>query len=189
MLDLVLKERSLSVRLTVKGALAVLFIVLAVALPQITHAIGGAAAGSLYMPMYMPALLAGCMLGWKWGLGVGLLSPVVSFGFTTLAMGSAMPGLTRLPYMTLEIGAYGLISGLFSKKVQKTPVLAFPVVLSAQVAGRAIYIIYNLCAGRGFAELWNSVAGSMLGLYLQAVIVPLCVIGLYLVIRREQKSE
>lgn len=188
MLDLVLNKRSLAVKITVKATISVLLVALAFVLPQLTHAIGGAQAGSQFMPMYLPALLAGMILGWQWGLGVGLLSPVVSFGFTTLAMGSAMPNLQRLPYMILEIGAYGVISGLFSRRVQKSPALAFPVVLSAQVAGRVIYLVYNLIAGRSFASLWASIQTSMPGLYLQAILVPVIAIILCKVLKNEQKS-
>lgn len=188
MLDLVLRRRSLAFRLTVKGAISVLCVVLAVALPQMTHAIGGVEAGSLYMPMYMPALLAGCLIGWQWGLGVGLLSPVASMGFSTIFLGSAMPNATRLPYMVLEIGAYGLVSGLFAKLIEKNPLYSFPAVILGQISGRAIYVIYNLIAGREFAALWASVQTSLLGLYIQAILVPAIVIALCMVIKREQKS-
>lgn len=189
MLDVVLSKKKLSIKMSVKATISVLLVVMAVALPQIAHAIGGVQAGSLWMPMYMPALLAGILLGWQWGLGVGILSPVVSFGFTSLALGSAMPNLQRLPYMILEIGAYGLISGLFSTRVQKNPVLAFPVVLGAQVSGRAVYLIYNLIAGRDFASLWSSVQTSMVGLYAQAILVPAIAIILCMVLKHEQKAE
>lgn len=189
MLDLVLSKQKLSIKMSVKATVSVLLVVMAVALPQIAHAIGGAQAGSLWMPMYMPALLAGLLLGWQWGLGVGILSPVVSYGFTTLALGAAMPNLTRLPYMILEIGAYGLVSGLFSKQVQKSPLLSFPVVLGAQVSGRVIYLIYNLIAGRDFASLWSSIQASMIGLYAQAILVPAIAIVLCMVLKHERKSE
>lgn len=189
MLDLALKKLNLSVRITVKATISVLLVVLAVALPQLTHAVGGAQAGTLYMPMYMPALLAGLILGWKWGLAVGLLSPVASYGFTTFVFGTAMPNTTRLPYMILELGVYGLVSGLFSKRVQKSPVLAFPAVLSAQFAGRTVYLVYNLIAGRSFSSLWAGMASSMLGLWLQAILVPVIAIVLFMVIKHEQKTE
>ena len=176
MLNAVLSRFKLSVRISIKGAISTLLVILAVALPQIAHLAGGASAGAKYLPMYAPALLAGCLLGWGWGLGVGILSPIVSLGFTTLALGSAMPAVNRLPYMILELAAFGGISGLFAKKIEKNAYLAFPVVVLAQVAGRAIYVIYNLIAGREFAALWTSVQTGLAGLYLQAVLVPFVVI-------------
>ena len=189
MLNSVLSKFSLSVRLSIKGAVAFFCVVLSVALPQIAHAAGGVQAGAIYMPIYAPALLAGCLLGWQWGLGVGLIAPVVSFGFTSVALGSAMPNLTRLPYTMLEDGAYGLICGLFSKKIEKNVYLAFPVVLLAQVSGRAIYVIYNLIAGKTFAYLWSSVQTGLTGLYIQLIAVPLIVIALFFALRRESDEK
>lgn len=188
MLDMALNKTKLSVKITVKATIAVLLAVMAVALPQLTHAIGGAAAGGIYMPMYMPALLAGILLGWQWGLGVGLLSPVISFGFTTLTLSSAMPSLERLPYMVLEVATFGAVAGLFAKRAQKSPLFSFPAVLTAQAAGRLVYVVYNLIAGKSFAYLWNSVVTSMTGLWLQALIVPLLAMLLFAVLDHEQKS-
>ena len=188
MLDLVLKKYSNAVRLTVKGAVAIVLVALAVGLPQIAHIAGGAAAGAKWMPMYLPVLLAGCLLGWHWGLGIGILSPIISYGFTTLALSSAMPTLARLPYMALELAAFGGVSGAFCKLIEKNSLFAFPAVLSAQVAGRAVYLIYNLIAGKGFAELWQSVETGLAGLYLQAVLVPVAVIVVAACIKRSKQQ-
>lgn len=189
MLDKTLKKFGAKISFTVKGAVAFLLVVLAVALPQIAHACGGAAAGAKYLPMYAPALLAGCILGWKWGLGVGVLSPVVSFGFTSLALGSAMPAAERLPYMVLELAVFGLVSGLFAKKIQNNEWLAFPAVVCAQLCGRATYIIYNLIAGRQFSALISSVQGGLVGLYIQAVAVPFAVIILAIILKHTEKNN
>lgn len=198
MLELVLKDRTMTFKITVKAAVALALAVLSVALPQITHAIGGQRAGTVFMPMYMPALLAGLTLDWKWGLAVGLLSPIANYGFSCLVSGSAMPPLERLPYMTLEIATYGLVSGLFSNQVQKTPMLAFPVVLGAQFAGRGVYLISSLfvsvLSGSGpvSATLLNTLAAvetGMPGLYLQAIIVPVSAFIIYMVYKYEQKNS
>lgn len=189
MLDLVLKNRSVAFRVSVKSAISVLMVVLAVALPQIAHVAGGATAGAVWMPMYLPALLAGCLLGWQWGLAVGALSPIASFAFTSVALGSAMPIAARLPYMVLELAAYGVITGLFSKKIQKNVYLAFPVVLLAQVSGRAIYVIYNLIAGKSFVALMSSIQTGLVGMYLQAILVPVLVIVLAKLIARDSKKS
>lgn len=189
MLDVVLRRYKASVRISVKSAVSVLMIVLAVVLPQIAHIAGGAAAGGIYLPMYAPALLAGCLLGYGWGLGVGILSPVVSFGFTALALGSPMPTAERLPYMILELAVFGLVSGLFAKKIEKNVYLAFPVVALAQGSGRAVYVIYNLIAGRTFSELLASVQTGLVGLYLQLIFVPLIVIVLAKLIRRDHAER
>ena len=168
MLDSVLKARSVKFRICVKSAIGVALVALSVLLPQLTHAIGGAQAGSTWMPMYLPALLAGCLLGWQWGLGVGIIAPIVSFGFTTLAFGEAMPMLSRLPYMTLELAAFGGVSGAFASLIRKNALYSFPAVLAAQIAGRAVYFVYGLIAGRSFSALFDSATAGLAGLYAQA---------------------
>lgn len=189
MLDIALRKYGRKIRLTVKSAVAALLVALAVGLPQIVHALGGAAAGAAWLPMYAPALLAGCLLGWQWGIGVGILSPLVSFGLTSLFAGSPMPSVTRLPYMTAELAAFGGICGAFSKSIQKNAWLAFPAVLSAQIAGRTLYVLCGAIAGNAFSSLWAVVRTGLSGLYLQALIVPLAAVALSKVLRREHADE
>lgn len=188
MLDAVLQKLSKPARLSVKGGVAVVLVALAVGLPQIAHIAGGAQAGSVWMPMYLPVLLAGCLLGWHWGLLIGVLSPIISFGFTSLALSSAMPALERLPYMTLELAAFGAVGGAFSGLMRKNALFAFPAVLVAQLSGRAVYVVYNLIAGASFAHVMTSVQTGLVGLYLQLIIVPLIAIALGALIKRGDRQ-
>lgn len=185
MLDLVLRRYRVSVRVSVKGAVAAALVALAVALPQMGHFFGKEFS-SVYMPMYAPSLLAGCLLGWQWGLGVGIMSPIVSFGFSSLFLSSVMPTASRLPYMALELGIYGVICGMLAKRIEKNALVAFPAVAISQVAGRGAYVVYNLIAGRSFAELWAAVKTGFTGLYIQLAVVPLIVVALSALIRRSQ---
>lgn len=186
MLNAVLKKYSPAARISIKGAISLLCITLAVALPQIAHAAGGAQAGAVWMPMYAPALLAGCLLGWQWGLGVGLLSPIVSMGFTYWALGSAMPAAERLPYMVAEIGLNGLICGLFASRIEKNAYVAFPAVALAQVAGRGVYVVWNLIAGKSFSYLISSVQTGLCGMFVQLIAVPLIAVILCKALYRER---
>ncbi len=186
MLDAVLAKRPAAVRITVKSILSAALIILAVALPQIAHIAGGSAAGGVWLPMYAPVLLAGCLLGWQWGLGVGILSPFVSFGFTTLALDSAMPALSRLPVMTAELAVFGLVAGAFARKIEKNAFWAFPAVIVAQVGGRVVNFIGSLIAGQSVQAAWSVIQTGMFGLYLQAAIVPLLIIVSALVIRNDR---
>ena len=83
-------------RITVKALISAGIIALAVVLPQLVHLAAGAEGGVRWLPMYLPVLLGGCLLGWRWGLGIGLLSPLASFAVTSAA-GNAMPAASRLP--------------------------------------------------------------------------------------------
>ena len=102
----------LGTKITVKSLISVGVVALAVLLPQLVHLIAGASGGVQWLPMYLPVLLGGCLLGWKWGLGVGVLSPLVSFAITLLT-GNAMPAASRLPYMMAELAVFAAVSGAF----------------------------------------------------------------------------
>ena len=134
------KGISLKIRLTVKSLVSAGVIILAVMLPQLVHLAAGPSGGMTWLPMYLPVLLGGCLLGTWWGLGVGILSPLVSFAVTS-AMGSAMPAAARLPFMTAELAVFAAVSGLFSAKISENGWMAFPAVLLAAVSGRAVFLL------------------------------------------------
>lgn len=188
MLDAVLKKRGTLFRISVKSGITVLMIVLAVALPHIVHVAGGATAGAKFMPMYAPVLLAGCLLGWKWGLAAGLISPLVSFLFTYLALGSAMPAAEKLPFMVVELGVFGFVSGLFARKIAESPFVAFPAVITAQLSGRAVFVLTGLIAGSDFGAAISVLQTGIIGLVIQAVAIPLTVIIFSAFLRRDKKE-
>lgn len=189
---LVRKNAKTSVRITVKGATAVAVIALAVILPQIVHLAAGASGGMTWLPMYAPVLLGGAILGRKWGLGVGLLAPLVSFGITS-AFGDPMPALTRLPYMMVELAVFAAVSGAFSKLVDKNAWAAFPAVLIAAVSGRAVFMaitaIFASVSPLQPAAVWAQIQSGFIGLILQAVLVPLVIIGIRALLHRESKKS
>jgi len=189
MLYSILKNQSVALRISVKTVISVVLIALAIGLPQIAHIAGSAQAGSVWLPMYAPVLLAGCLLGPVWGLIVGILSPVVSFGFTTLALDAAMPALARLPYMIAELAVFGAVSGAFAKQIRKNTLFAFPAVLAAQVSGRALFAAAQLIAGKGLAAVASSLSAGLVGLYVQLIAVPLIVVALAKALKKEANRE
>lgn len=189
MLDSVLKNSSAALRISVKTVISVVLIALSVGLPQIVHIVGGATAGSVWLPMYAPVLLAGCLLGPVWGLIVGIISPIVSFGFTSLALDAAMPALARLPYMVVELAVFGGVSGVFSKQIRKNSLFAFPAVLVAQVSGRSVFALSQLIAGKGISAVMSGVSAGLVGLYAQLLIVPIIVIALAKALIKEDSRE
>lgn len=186
MLDAVLSKHKPLIRITVKGVISLCLVLAAFALPQIAHLAGGSSAGARFLPMYAPVLVAGCLLGPVWGIGVGVLSPVFSFALTTLALGNAMPAAARLPYMVAELAVFGLVSGFFSRRIAKTPLLAFPAVLAAQLAGRFTAFLAFLIGGQSAGAAWTSIAAGLTGLYVQLALLPLLVIGLAALLRRDR---
>ncbi|MCM1306095.1 MAG: ECF transporter S component [Bacteroides sp.] len=191
MLENVLAKKSFKVKITVKSVISVLLVALAVGLPQIIHVALGQAGGVQWLPMYLPVLLGGCLLGWAWGLGIGVASPIVSF-LITLAAGNPMPTAARLPFMIVELAVFAAISGLFSKKISANGWMAFPAVLLAQVAGRSVFIllvlIFQSVTPFTPALIWSQIETGLLGMVLQAVLVPFIVMGLRLLLNRDKND-
>lgn len=180
----------LGTKITVKSLISVGVIALAVLLPQLVHLVAGASGGVQWLPMYLPVLLGGCLLGWKWGLGVGVLSPLVSFAITSLT-GNAMPAAFRLPYMMAELAVFAAVSGLFSKKIAENGWMAFPAVLLAQVSGRAVFLalaaIFQGVSALSAAAVWSQIQAGLLGMVLQAVLVPFIAMGLRALLLRDKE--
>ena len=192
MLEQVMRERScsLKVKITVKGLVSFGLIVLAVLLPQLVHLTLGQAGGVRWLPMYLPVLLAGCLLGVRWGMGVGALSPVVSFALTSL-WGDPMPAAARLPFMMAELCVFAAVSGIFSKQIAKNGWMAFPAVLLGAVAGRAFFlllaVLFESVAPFTVETVLSQIETGLSGLVLQVAMVPLLVMGLRALIQRERE--
>ena len=188
---LVRKNLFLKVKITVKSLISAGIVALAVILPQLVHLIAGQPGGVQWLPMYLPVLLGGCLLGWAWGLGIGIASPVVSF-LITLAFGNPMPAAARLPFMVAELAVFAAVSGLFSKKIAKNGWMAFPAVLLAQVSGRAFFLIlvtiFQSVTPFTPHMIWGQIQTGLLGMVLQAVLVPFIVMGLKLLLDRDKND-
>lgn len=165
----------LSVKVQILATIAA--IVAAVAVPQVFHALGaisglGTALGETFLPMHLPIILVGLLAGPYAGAISGLLGPLASFAL------SGMPGAAMLPFMMIELCAYGLFAGLLRNT--KMPTIAK--VLIAQVAGRAVRaaaILISVYAfgneSIGVAVIWMSIGAGIFGLVLQWTLLPLIV--------------
>ena len=156
-------------------------VALAVILPQLVHFALGQPGGVKWLPMYLPVLIGGCMLGAKWGLAVGVLSPLVSFLITS-AIGNPMPIAARLPFMMAELAVFALVSGLFTNKIAMNGLWAFPAVILAQVTGRAVFLgliaLTQSMTNFTVPMIWSQIQTGFIGLLAQALIVPVIIIGL-----------
>lgn len=192
MIESVLTRKNVNVKtkITVKSLLAAGIVALAVLLPQLVHIAAGAQGGAQWLPMYLPVLLGGCLLGWRWGLGIGVLSPLISFAVTSL-FGNAMPAAARLPYMVAELAVFAAVSGLFSEKIAENGWMAFPAVLLAAVSGRATFFllaaVFQSVSPLSAATAWAQIQTGLVGLVLQAVLVPFIVLGLSQLLARDKQ--
>ena len=168
-----MEKTRLSVKTQTIAAIAA--IIGAVAVPQIFHAMGavsglGTALGETFLPMHLPIILVGLLAGPYAGAIAGLLGPLASHLMT------AMPGTLMLPFMMLELCAYGAVAGLCRNS--KMPNIAK--VLAAQIGGRviraatiliAVYLLKN--DSIKIAVIWKSIVTGIPGLLLQWSLLPL----------------
>ena len=173
-----LKTQTLAAAAAVAGA---------VALPQFFHAAGaavgaGTALGEVFLPMHLPIILVGLLAGPLAGAVSGLLGPLASFAL------SGMPGAAMLPFMMIELCAYGLFAGLLRNG--KMPTLAK--VALTQIAGRAVRAAAILIAvytlgneAVRVSAIWLSIRAGMYGLALQWILLPLIVSGVERLKRNE----
>jgi hypothetical protein len=143
-------------------------------LPQLFHAIGvlsgtGAAAGSAFLPMHLPVLLCGFLAGPFAGMIAGMLSPILSF------MISGMPAAAILPFMIIELGVYGAVSGLLSR----TKLNTFLSLVITQAAGRlmrsaavliSVYAIGNTALTA--AAAYTFILEGLFGVIIQWAVIP-----------------
>lgn len=183
MIENALRSRQVSFKLgiTVKALISAGIVALAVLLPQLAHLALGEQAGMRFLPMYLPVLLGGCLLGWQWGLGIGLLSPLVSY-LITAAAGAPMPALARMPFMMAELAVFAVICGVFSDKIARNGLMAFPAVLLAQLGGRSVFLLsaaaFSGVSPLNAAMVWGQIQTGFAGLLIQAVLAPVIIIGL-----------
>lgn len=184
MLDMILKRKNATrrVEITAKALTSFFVIVLAVALPQVTHLIAGAGGGVTWLPMYLPVLLGGCLLGSGYALFCGVLAPLASYVTTLAITGTAMPAAGRLPFMVAELTIFAVIGGLFSAKIAKNTLWSVPAVITAQIAGRGSFLLlvaaFNALGATPltFSSVWAQVISGVPGLILQILIVPFVIL-------------
>lgn len=154
------------------------FIALGIVLPQAFH-VFGQDAGSMFLPMHLPVLMAGVLLGGWYGLGVGVIVPILSSVLT------GMPAVPMVYFMIFETAAYGLVSGLLASR--KCPV--YLRLIPAMIAGRIVYgvslmiAVYLLNLRFPFASGTAFVSGMISGIpgiVIQLVAIPV----LFQVLRR-----
>ena len=168
-----MNQRSIHIQ---KLVLAAVCLALCMVLPFLTGQIPEI--GSMLCPMHIPALLCGFFCSWPWGLAVGLTAPVlrsVLFG---------MPPMFPVAVcMSLELAAYGAVSGLMYSKLPRKKSSVYMALVTAMVAGRLVWGASRfLCAGLdasafGLSAFWaGAVVTAIPGILLQLLLVPVLVI-------------
>lgn len=131
--------------------------------------------GSMLCPMHLPVLLCGLLCGWRYGLAVGFLLPLVRS--VTLGMPPMFPTAVA---MAFELAAYGFLSGfLYARSRWQCVVALYRCLIIAMLGGRIVWAaVQVILAGvSGQAFTWQMfLSGAFLtaipGIVLQLVFIP-----------------
>ena len=121
-----------------KIILSALFMSMGIVLPFLTGQIQQI--GNMLLPMHIPVFLCGLICGWKYGLVVGLLTPL------TRSVWIGMPVLfPNAVSMAFELAAYGAVSGfLYSRSPWKCIKSLYKSIITAMIAGRVVWGISQM---------------------------------------------
>ena len=142
-----------------------IFTALSVALPLLCHQFN--LAGPTFLPMHFFVLAAGLLFGWRAGLLVGFLTPLISYGT------SSLPSVALLPTITLEVMAYGFFAGLMRER----KVDFWLALILALIFGKAVlfFSAWLLMPVNPAAYLFNALRTGLPGLLLQLALLPFLV--------------
>ena len=159
---------------TKKLTLAAMLLALGVIIPQAFHAFPNA--GNIILPMHIPVLVSGFVCGPIYGLGIGLLTPILSH------LMFSMPSFYMLGQMIIELGCYGLVTGLLNDliKTKNKIVKSYTVLVIAMIVGRIVYGLLNnfvFKAGSYSLSIWLNAAflTAIPGIVIQLIVIPIIV--------------
>lgn len=153
--------------------LSSLFLAIGLMLPFLIGQIP--AVGKMLLPMHIPVLLCGLVCGWRWGLGVGFILPLLRS--LLFAMPVMYPSAIS---MAFELATYGAAAGLLyaHSKYQCVKAL-YKCLIPAMLVGRIIWgtvmvILMSLTGGVFTWKLFigGAVLNAVPGITLQLIVVP-----------------
>ena len=158
--------------------LAALFIALGLIMPFLTMQVREI--GSMLLPMHIPVLICGFVCGWKYGLFVGFITPLLrSFIFTMPLM---FPNAVS---MALELATYGAIVGLLYYIFHNSKLKIYLSLLIAMFSGRLVWgVVMIILSGINKTTFsWQMFIGGALlnaipGIILQLVLIPILIFTL-----------
>lgn len=170
-----MKDRKL-----LKLVLSAMFLAMGLVLPFLTGQIQQI--GSMLLPMHLPVMICGLVCGWQYGLGVGLVLPLMRCGI--FGMPVLFPNAIA---MAFELAAYGFISGyLYSHAKWHCIKSLYRCIIAAMLGGRIVWgvvmtFIMGFGSGGGFtfaAFLSGAFLNAVPGIILQLILIPAIMLAL-----------
>jgi len=164
-------------RETLKITFSAIFLALAFVLPFLTGQIPEI--GSMLCPMHIPVILCGFICGWKYGLIVGGVAPILR------ALTLGMPPLFPVALcMAFELATYGFVSGILFDFLPKKNVSIYISLIIAMLLGRIVWGIAMIsCVGFdvnkfGLISFWTGgFVNAFPGIIIQIVLIPIIIMG------------
>ena len=159
--------------------LAAMFLGIGLVLPFLTGQIKYV--GKMLLPMHIPVLLCGLICGWKYGLSVGFILPLLR------SMMFGMPHMyPNAVAMAFELAAYGFVSGfLYSHSRWQCVRALYRCLIIAMIAGRIVWGIAEVVllgiGNGGFtvaAFITGAFAEAFPGIILQLIVIPVIMVSL-----------
>ena len=155
-----------------KLVISALFLAVGMVLPFLTMQIKEISDSLL--PMHIPVMLCGILCGYGYGATIGLLLPFlrsVCFGMPPLYPNAV--------WMAFELMTYGLVIGLFYKKLPKNLPCLYISLITSQIVGRIVWGLAKTVllgvSGRSFT-LALFISGGFIdaipGIILQLLLIP-----------------
>lgn len=150
---------------TKKITRSAVLVAVGIVLPMLFHNLG--ISGRVFLPMHLPPLIGGFIVGPLYGAAVGVVLPLINFAL------SGMPAMPTAAFMAVELGSFGLITGLLDYKLD-----IFPSLIIAMLAGRIVYqLLYVLLIefSNPLVLVAGGIATGLPGIVGQLILVPLIV--------------
>lgn len=131
--------------------------------------------GKMLLPMHIPVILCGFICGWKYGITVGFILPLMR------SMIFGMPVLyPKAVAMAFELATYGFVCGLLFFRFKKKSIFSiYASLVSAMLLGRAMLAVSNVILygfGEGKYTFSLFISGAFLdavpGIILQLLLIP-----------------
>lgn len=168
---------------TLRLVATAVLIAIGVLLPIVFHMAG--AMGSVFLPMHIPVLITGLFLGPRSGAIAGMITPLLSSLVTGMP-----PILPIAPIMSVELAAYGAISGYLYHRRQFSLLVSL---VGAMIGGRllatgAVAIMVELIHIKitPLAYLSGAVLTGFPGMVIQLILIPQLVKRLCIKMKNKQ---
>lgn len=145
-----------------------IFAALAMVLPLLTGQVPQL--GQMLLPMHLPVLICGFVCGWRWGLGVGLIAPLLRS-----AVFGMPPMYPTALAMAAELAVYGAATGALHARLPRRPVYLYVALIGAMLLGRAAWAGATFLLTRALTmELFLTAAfvKAWPGILLQLILIP-----------------